>query len=89
MHEILSILGEQQRNTAEFARLVEQTTAKLIAGTSADPAMQAALNPNNEYVKFDEPVEWKDLPADALQNVVDSKGPGTTSTRNVISALTD
>lgn len=61
MEDLSALFGEHQRLVAEFARLLAEAKDEMMKAIDTDPAIQAALNPDNEYVKYDRPVMWEDL----------------------------
>lgn len=61
MEEVAALFERQRRLLVEFGTLLGKTAVEIETGLRTDPSIQHALDPNNEYVKYPNPVMWKDL----------------------------
>jgi hypothetical protein len=61
MEEIMPLFERQRRLLDEFGTLLGQLANDMVKGLPTDPSIRHALDPNNEYVKYSNPVTWEDL----------------------------
>ena len=61
MEEIMPLFERQRRLLDEFGTLLGQLANDMVEGLPTDPSIRHALDPNNEYVKYSNPVTWEDL----------------------------
>ena len=61
MEEIKGLLERHHGFIKQFGTLLGQVAIEIDKGIRTDPSIQHALDPNNEFVKYPNPVMWEDL----------------------------